>query len=118
MEDVRKTLKLRHKMGSIVPGTRTYHCFTPISTHEIQLKRINADAEFSGSFKFIASPTEGIESKISEVKIIDFVACYYDMRYALVDWIVRKHQQRKDRLQDKVYAPTRSSCKFLLASNG
>ena len=60
MEDVRKNLKLRYKMGSTVPGTRTYHCFTPISTHEIQFKRINDDAQFSGSFKFIASLTEGI----------------------------------------------------------
>ena len=54
MEDVRKYLKLRYKLGSTVPGTRTYHCFIPISTHEIQFKRINADVEFSGSFKFIA----------------------------------------------------------------
>ena len=54
IDDVRKYLKLRYTMGSIVPGTRTYHCFTPISTHEIQFKRIYADAEFSGSFKLIA----------------------------------------------------------------
>ena len=54
MEHVRKCLKLRYKMGSTVPGTMTYHCFTPISTHEIQFKWINADAEVSGCFKFIA----------------------------------------------------------------
>ena len=52
--------------------SRTYHCFTPTSTHEIQFKMISADAEFSGSFKFIASLTQGIESKISDVKIMDF----------------------------------------------
>jgi len=53
MEDIRKYLKLRYQMGRTVPGTRTYHCFTPISTYEIQIKRINADDELSASFKFI-----------------------------------------------------------------
>ena len=111
MEDVRKNLKLRCKMGSTVPGTRTYHCFIPISTHEIQFERASADAEFSGYFKFTASLIEGIESKISEVKIMDFFACYYDMHWliGLLEDINREKKDCKKNLMHP-HSPAASFC--------
>ena len=111
MEEIRKNLKLRYKMGSTVPGTRTYHCFIPISTDEIQFERISADAEFSGSFKFTASLTEGIESKISEVKRMDFVACYYDMHWwiGLLEDINRENKDCKIKFMHP-HGPAASFC--------
>ena len=47
-EDVEKHsvligLEKLYKSASTVPGARSYHCFMPTSTNELQLKRISAD---------------------------------------------------------------------------
>lgn len=78
MKDVREMLNTRFELGRTVPGTRSYHHFSPTSTHEIQYKRVCEDNVFSGSFKFLATVEEQLEIDISEVKIMDFVISYYD----------------------------------------
>jgi hypothetical protein len=39
MEEVRADLKERFAMGHTIPGTRSYHLFTPVSTNVIAYKR-------------------------------------------------------------------------------
>ena len=46
MEDVRTELKERFAMGHTIPGTKSYHFFTPVNTNVIAFKRTAEDDSF------------------------------------------------------------------------
>ena len=70
MEEVRADLKERFAMGHTIPGTRSYHLFTPVSTNVIAYKRIR-------SFNITGEPdVDGVTTEA--IRLNEYVACRYD----------------------------------------
>ena len=74
---VREELKDRFSRGRTIPGTRSYHFFSPSSEHEISYKRTAEDNNFKGCFSITG------EKEISQYlpKKNDYVACLYDGKW-------------------------------------
>jgi hypothetical protein len=78
MAPVRQMLVNRFESGKTVPGTRSYHHFSPVSEGEVAYKRVSDDEVSVGTFKFFDIV---LVDKISDVKIIKFIACQYDSHW-------------------------------------
>ena len=78
MEITQNELNQRFAPGRTVPGTRSYHFFTPVSKNEIAYKRTSEDEEFTRTFCITG---EENEMPISDAKINDYVACKYDDKW-------------------------------------
>ncbi|KAG1714733.1 Transmembrane protein 131 [Nymphon striatum] len=63
-------------MGKTVPGTRSYHHYTPISTTEISYKR-TSEHEFEQHFN-LSKAVQVINDDAPLPNLNDFVACRYD----------------------------------------
>ncbi|KAG1678944.1 DDB1- and CUL4-associated factor 11 [Nymphon striatum] len=63
-------------MGKTVPGTRSYHHYTPISTTEISYKR-TSEHEFEQHFN-LSKVVQVINDDAPLPNLNDFVACRYD----------------------------------------
>ncbi|KAG1702063.1 Transportin-1 [Nymphon striatum] len=70
------TAEERFGMGKTVPGTRSYHHYTPISTTEISYKRTN-EHEFEQHFN-LSKAVQVINDDAPLLNLNDFVACRYD----------------------------------------
>ncbi|KAG1674550.1 Tetratricopeptide repeat protein 8 [Nymphon striatum] len=76
MVSTRQELKERFGMGKTVPGTRSYHHYTPISTTEISYKR-TSEHEFEQHFN-LSKAVQVINDDAPLPNLNDFVACRYD----------------------------------------
>ncbi|KAG1655656.1 hypothetical protein GQR58_024414 [Nymphon striatum] len=63
-------------MGKTVPGTRSYHHYTPISTTEISYKR-TSEHEFEQHFN-LSKAVQVINDDAPLPNLNNFVACRYD----------------------------------------
>ena len=68
-------LYTRFESGKTIPGTRSYHHFSPLSEGEVSYKRVSDDEAEAGKFKFFDIVTA---DQVSDVKIMEFIACQYD----------------------------------------
>jgi hypothetical protein len=92
MAPVRQMLVTRFESGKTVPGTRSYHHFSPVSEGEVSYKRVSDDEVSVGTFKFFDIV---LVDNISDVKIMEFIACQYDSHW----WVglVREIDNEQDR---------------------
>ena len=78
-EDVEKhseliVLEKCYESDSAVPGTRSYHCFMPTSTNELQLKQISADP-YHSTFQSGKMKTR---ISLNDIMPGQYYACMYD----------------------------------------
>ena len=52
MTPIRPMLYTRFESGKTIPGTRSYHNFSPLSEGEVSYKRVSDDEAETGKFKF------------------------------------------------------------------
>lgn len=74
----RQQLESRFSQAKTVPGTRSFHCFSPLSENEIGTKRISSDPGYTLKFKFCGE--KNVSEQLSMVQICtnSYVACAYD----------------------------------------
>ncbi len=75
MTPIRPMLFSRFENGKTIPGTRSYHHFSPLSEGEVSYKRVSEDEAEAGKFKFFDTV---MPDQVSNVKIMEFIACQYD----------------------------------------
>ena len=75
MEEVRRELLERFNQGGTIPGTRSFHFFSPISSTSVGYKKLCEDDSFYGTFSF-ADNQEAIQN--IQPKEMDYIACRYD----------------------------------------
>ena len=73
LDAARIQMENRYTFGSIIPGTRSYHHFEPITESTIGYKRTSDDTEFAGVHNFSGIPSSNIN-----FKLYDYVAYEYD----------------------------------------
>ena len=69
---VRQTLSTRFESGKIIPGTRSFHHFSPLSEGEVTYKRVSDDEVVAGTFKLFDVV---LADHISDITIMEFIAC-------------------------------------------
>lgn len=75
----RQNLEVRFSQAKTVPGTRSFHCFVPISECEIATKRISSDCTYNMVFNFSGKqnlPEEQLN--MAQICTNSYVACMYD----------------------------------------
>ena len=72
---VRQMLSTRFESGKTIPGTRSFHHFSPLSEGEVTYKRVSDDEVVAGTFKFFDVV---LADHISHITIMEFIACQYD----------------------------------------
>ena len=82
MEDVRTEIKERFVMGHTIPGTRSYHFFTPVNTNVIAFKRTAEDDSFAGSLNITGEP-EMKDVSTETIRLNEYIACRYDEKWWL-----------------------------------
>ena len=65
-------MKDRYEIAKTVPGTRSSHHFTPLSTSEISTKRLSENQEFTLKFRF-GEPGFAVV----EVEASQYISCIY-----------------------------------------
>ena len=73
---VKEMLFKRFESGRTIPGTRSFHPILPLSEGQVTYKRISDDEVADGTFKFFDIV---LADQISNIKIIDFITCHYDL---------------------------------------
>jgi hypothetical protein len=79
MGPCREQLNQRFKSGSTIPGTQTYHQFTPVDKNTIRYKRMSSDNFTIGAHTFGKKQL----SLVAEFKVGSYVAVVYDL-----DWYI------------------------------
>ena len=74
MVSVREKRLTTFESGRTIPGTRSYHHYSPVSQTEIGYKRVNDDKDVAGKFSFCNRNAEDF----SKLKTMEFIACHYD----------------------------------------
>ena len=65
----------RYARATTVDGTRSYHHFVPVSSHQISFKKTSEDAKFTGTYSFaLGSMTAPKKS----FQVGNYIACMYD----------------------------------------
>ena len=80
MEDVRTELKERFAMGHTIPGTKSYHFFTPVNTNVIAFKRIAEDDSFAGLFNITGEPK--IDVSTETIRLNEYIGIF-NHRYCI-----------------------------------
>ena len=84
MEEVRKEQNKRFERGSTVPGTRSFHQFTPVDRNTISYKRISNDIPILGTYRFKSSDGSNQQpAQMIDLRLGYYVAAIYDQ-----DWWV------------------------------
>ena len=65
----------RFESGRTIPGTRSFHHFLPLSEGKVTYKRVSDDEVAAGTFTFFDIV---LADQISNIKIMEFIACQYD----------------------------------------
>ena len=73
--DTRSWLELRYQKGMTLPGTRSFHSYTPDGIGKLSYKRTSEDTKFAGTWLFFEHTPD---FKASDFLIGDYVACFYD----------------------------------------
>ena len=69
-----------------IPGTRSFHHFSPPSEGEVTYKRVSNDEVVAETFKFF----DVLADQISNIKIMEFIVCQYDSLWWVgYDWFRR-----------------------------
>ena len=71
LEDTRRSLQERYKVGHTIPGTRSFHVFIPVQAGVIAFKRTTEDAEMSGEHHFFKAA-----SRLRMRKLQDYLLQY------------------------------------------
>jgi len=90
LQETRKFLKLRfERIKSPVPGTRSFHEFSPLNDYKIAVKRCSEDTEFALIHNFKN------KSKVSdEFTVLQYVTCIYEMEWWI--GIIREVDKEQD----------------------
>ena len=73
--DKRIWLELRYQKGMTLPGTRSFHSYTPDGIGKLSYKRTSEDTKFAGTWSFFEHTPD---FKASDFLIGDYVAYFYD----------------------------------------
>ena len=68
-------LSTRFESRKTIPGTRSFHHFSPLSEGEVMYKRVSDDEVVAGTLKFFDVV---LADHISNITIMEFIACQYD----------------------------------------
>ena len=79
---IRSEMEHRYNLARILPGTRSYHNFTPISKTKIGTKVVSEQEEYSFVFNFQADDFDK-ENLFTQINLAEFVCSIYDN----VPWI-------------------------------
>ena len=84
-------LEIWFSLGKTIPGTRSYHCFVPISDTEMRLSRISSEGEPNVIRGDHAAPDNQYDTE--KVEVGSYIGCLYDwQRYVgLVQNLSFKH---------------------------
>ena len=82
------SLEARYANVKTVPGTRSHHCFIPITTTQLQMRRLSSDVIYS-SVLLGDSPAELASTEVYQPG--KYVACIYDN-----DWFIGNIVERSD----------------------
>ena len=77
LEATRAQMSKRFQLGSTIPGTRSFHHFTPLATNQIGCRFISLDSRFDSKHTFANVPT----TLQVPVQPMNFVACLYNFRW-------------------------------------
>ena len=81
---VRQMLSTRFESEKTIPGTRSFHHFSPFSEGEVTYKRVSDDEVVAETFKFFDVL---LADHISDITIMEFIACQYDsLSIGGLDW--------------------------------
>jgi hypothetical protein len=84
MDDVRKAQNKLFERGSTVPGTQSYHQFTPVDRNTVSFKRISSDIHTIGTYCFRPSAeSHQRPATMVDLRLGNYVAAIYDQ-----DWYV------------------------------
>ena len=108
MHDVREHLSKRYVAAETLPGTRSFHQFTPISQTTIGVKRVSEDSTYEKEFDFVNAPRPSLN--LSELSVSSFTVALYDRKH----WVGMVTDIDADH-QDYLYAPTLSNCFIYMA---
>ena len=100
MTKTRESLGDRFTKVIIVPGTKSYHEFIPLSENTIAMKYCSKDQEVATTFSFlnedkVSDDVNSNEEPSENVKALDFVSCYYD-NYWWIGLILEKDDHQED----------------------
>ena len=73
IEHCRSTMKDCYETAKTVPGTRSFHHFTPLSTSEIGTKRLSEGREFMLKFRFGEPALPVVDAVASQ-----YISCIYN----------------------------------------
>ena len=93
MHDVREHLSKRYVAAETLPGTRSFHQFTPISQTTIGVKRVSEDSTYEKEFDFVNAPRPSLN--LSELSVSSFTVALYDRKHwvGMVTDIDADHQE-------------------------
>lgn len=94
-----KELEQRYSALKTIPGTRSHHCFLPLSHSELQMRRISFDVEFSTVHFDQSKTTIGVSALVQKdcLQPGSYVACIYDNKW-YVGNIVERNETEQDLL--------------------
>jgi hypothetical protein len=92
-----KELEQRYSVIKTIPGTRSHHCFLPVSHSELQMRRISLDVDFSTVHFQKSNASIGVPAFVQNdcLQPGRYVACMYDNK-----WYVGNIVERNDTEQD------------------
>ena len=105
VDNTRVIVNERFEGGTRIPGTRSFHEFSPINQYSIEMKRTSEDKESSYVHNFKNQAKQN-----SVVQVLDYVSCLYDNKWWL--GIITNVDKGKEDVQVKFIHPSGSSRSF------
>lgn len=77
-DEIRKKLKERYLTTNTLPGTRSFHHFTPSLSNIVAAKRVSSDDDYAIKFDLILNRCITEDTEHVNVKASDLTVCFYD----------------------------------------
>ena len=107
MVPIRSMLDTRFSTATTLPGTRSFHQYTPLSESVMAAKRVSEDELYALEFNLVLGKTNLV--KLADPNMSDFIVCSYDEKLwvGLVDVVDKEHDDVQVKFMHPSY-PARS----------